>query len=369
MKLSSRIVQINRTRIFSGKDSLAGLENFRRSAHLDHKKVFILVDPVTLELCLPILLAKVPWFAGSKILSMPCGEETKTLETAQRLWTELLETKSGHDAMIISLGGGVVTDMGGFVAAGFHRGISCMHIPTTLLGQVDAAIGGKTGVNLGKVKNQVGFFYPPAAIFIEPEFLATLPVEQLRSGFAEIVKSALVGNAGLWHKLKSHPVHEIIGMPFGSPLWQHLVSRTISFKNQIITKDFADTKNRKILNFGHTVGHAIESYSHDAGDHPLLHGEAVAIGMICEAYLSSLKAGLPKEDLDEISTYIRMGFTPFKIDQVGQSRVLELMTHDKKNRNGQIMFSLLKEPGLSGINITCQADEISRALNFYAMSS
>jgi 3-dehydroquinate synthase len=369
MKLSSRIIKIDRTRIFFGKDSLAEIQKFRRSVHLDKGKVFLLVDTVTHELCLPVLLKQVSQLAENQILIIPDGEEAKTLETANRLWKDLMTAHAGRDALLITLGGGVVTDLGGFVAAGYMRGIPCIHIPTTLLGQVDASIGGKTGINLDSVKNLVGFFYSPTAIFIDPRFLDTLPEAQLRSGLAEIIKSVLVGNAGLWNKLKKHPVVEMFRTPNDSVIWQHLIVGAITFKSQIIKEDFIEKKRRATLNFGHTIGHAIESFSHLKGYRPLLHGEAVAIGMICAAYLSSVKTGLPKKDLEEISTYIHSGFDLFPFQSDDQAALIELMTHDKKNRDGRVRFTLISAPGSPRINISCEPAEITDALNYYLQSS
>ncbi|MCK9202942.1 MAG: 3-dehydroquinate synthase [Bacteroidales bacterium] len=364
MKLTSRIVQVNHTWIFSGKDALSQFEKYCRASHLGKGKIFILTDSNTREYCLPLLLSKNPWLADSHFLTMPLGEDNKTLETTSRLWLEMMSSQAGRDALMITLGGGMVTDLGGFTAAGYKRGIPCIHIPTTLLGQVDAAIGGKTAVNVNQIKNQIGFFYPPAAVFIYPEFLCTLPVLQIRSGLAEIIKTSLTGNPGLWNRIKQHPVPQLIKTSLDSPLWQHLITSAITYKNQIIARDFTEKKTRAVLNFGHTIGHAVESASHSSGNHPLLHGDAVAMGMICAAWLSSHKTGLPVSERDGIVKYIRHGYGPVPPDY-DPADLIERMGHDKKFRESRIRFTLLEKLGSPKINVVCNPDEINAALKFY----
>ncbi len=362
MKLTSRIVHAYRTRIFFGNDALSEIAKWN---NYGTARIFILVDPGSMEFCLPVLLQYLPEWKDARILRVPAGEEYKTHETVIRLWGELMVAQAGRDTLLVTLGGGMVSDLGGFVAAGYKRGITCIHIPTTLLGQVDAAIGGKTGININQVKNQVGFFYTPVAVFIYPGFLQTLSSEQIRSGLAEIIKTALIGDARLWKKIKSHPVDELMKIPVDSVIWRHLMAGAIACKNNIVKKDFFEKNLRGALNFGHTIGHAIESLSLSRWNRPLLHGEAVAIGMICATWLSWKKTGLAEQDMEEIACYIRNGFymPPFKHEEL--PLLIDLLAHDKKNRNLQVRFSLLVAPGFPKINIACGAEEISGALNYY----
>ncbi|MCK9218987.1 MAG: 3-dehydroquinate synthase [Bacteroidales bacterium] len=365
MKLSNRISRIDHTHIICGRNALESLEKFIRTLPIDPLKIFILVDQNTRIHCLPLLLAKAPKLSSAHLLEIPDGEPSKILETARRLWMEMHQTGAGRDALLINLGGGVVTDLGGFIAAGYKRGIPCLHIPTTLLGQVDAAIGGKTAINFGEMKNQIGFFYLPKAVFIFPGFLSTLPFIHLRSGFSEIIKSSLVADPSLWRKIKRNPIQDLMRVPFDNPLWSHMINATVVMKNKIIKKDFTEHKYRKVLNFGHTVGHAMEAFSQESGQIPLLHGEAVAIGMICAAYLSFLKTGLTSSDLENINEYLREGFDPYLFPVKYPDGLIHRMAHDKKNLQGQILFTLLSRPGSPILNVQCNLEEIGSALTFY----
>lgn len=362
MKLISRIVEAYRTEIFFGNDALAQLgrwNNHRPSG------VFILVDSGSFEYCYPVLLQQVPEWKSARVLAIASGEENKTHGTALRLWEDLMEAQAGRDALLVTLGGGMVGDLGGFVAAGYKRGIRYIHIPTTLLGQVDASIGGKTGININQVKNQVGFFYSPAAVFIYPGFLQTLPLDQLRSGLAEIIKSALIGDPRLWKKIKSHTVGEWMQLPVDGSLWRHLMAGAIACKNKFVRKDFFEKNIRGALNFGHTIGHAIETMSLSRWDQPLPHGEAVAAGMVCAAWLSWHKTGLSKQMMEEITAYIQNGYLLPHIHQETYPLLIDLLAHDKKNRDKQVRFTLLEAPGKPKINVVCSGEEILWALNFY----
>ncbi|MDT4826539.1 3-dehydroquinate synthase [compost metagenome] len=257
---------------------------------------------------------------------------------------------------MINLGGGVVTDMGGFVAATYKRGIDFINIPTTLLSQVDASVGGKTGIDIDHVKNMVGTFSQPKAVFIEHRFLETLPQRELLSGFAEMIKHGLIADTAYYQQLKES---EYTALPAA------LVYRSVQIKNEVVTTDPFEKGLRKILNFGHTIGHAIESYALANDKQPLTHGEAIAIGMICEAFLSVKYSGLSEDELKDISSYIMGLYPKYAIAEKSKTQLLALMQSDKKNENGIILFSLLKSLGKCGFNDQVPAHAILESLTYY----
>jgi 3-dehydroquinate synthase len=378
MKLSNRIITIDRTPLFFGNDALSSIDRFLRLTHHDMhgitesglddhsancgKEIFILVDPNTRKYCLPLLQEKSGILAKAAVVEIEGGENSKSLATAEKIWNRLLEAGAGRNSLLVNLGGGVVSDLGGFVAAGYKRGIDYINVPTSLMGQADAAIGGKTAVNLGHIKNQVGFFHAAKAVFIFPGFLKTLPREHLRSGLAEIIKSVLISDGALWRRLLKHPVEELLRQPADSRLWLNLISGTVKFKNRVVMNDYRERKLRKVLNFGHTVGHALEGFSIMRSGNPVLHGDAVAAGMVCAAYLSYKKAGLALADLETITTYLADGFPAFPVDVLHKQAIMELMMHDKKRHDGHLQFTLITKPGSPVINISCEEDEIMEAL-------
>lgn len=364
MKTTARIVRIDRTTVYTGINALGHLRSVCSPFLFGKNLVFLLTDSNTCKHCLPHLLESNPWLEKSIPLTVDAGEGTKTLQTVTRLWMEMLSHQAGRDSLMITLGGGMITDLGGFVAGGYKRGIPCIHIPTTLLAQVDAAIGGKTAVNLEGVKNQAGFFFLPAAVIADPCFLNTLPSRHLKSGLAEIIKTTLTGNAPIWKKLKNQNVEELLLLPTESTFWQHLINGAITYKNRIVRSDFTEKGNRSILNFGHTIGHAIESFSQTEGTNTLLHGEAVAAGMTGAVWLSSKKTGLPPDERDQIAAFLYKGYGPFPFSHANIPSLVDKMAHDKKKRNGEIRFTLISKPGSPRINMSCQPDEIARALDF-----
>ena len=363
IKFSNRIITINRTPVFFGNDVLSALDRF--ISGMRPNGTFILVDTETRKYCLPLALEKTKALAKAKVIEIDGGEAAKSLENAEKLWHELMVSGAGRSSLLINLGGGVISDLGGFVAAGFQRGINYINIPTSLMGQADAAIGGKTAVNLGSIKNQVGFFHAAAGVFIFPEFLKTLPEPHLRSGLAEIIKSLLIGNAPLWMRLQKNPVPRMLGLPAESAIWQELILAAATYKNKIVCKDYRERKLRKVLNFGHTLGHAFESLTMMNSRQPMLHGDAVAAGMVCAAYLSHRKAALGHDDLYKITTYILDGFGLPAVEPSSKSHIMEIMTHDKKALDGKIGFTLISKPGFPLINVACNNIEISEALDYY----
>jgi len=327
-------------------------------------RLFILTDANTHRFCLPELLRHIPEMEEATVLSIDIGEEVKSLRTAEYLWKELVSNQADKSSLLINLGGGVVTDLGGFVASSFHRGIDTLHIPTSLIGQIDAAIGGKTGVNMDMLKNQVGSFYAPKGVYVWPEFLKTLPLEQVRSGLAEVAKTALIRNEQFWLWLSRKPVQKILEIPFSDNFWKDVLLKTIRIKLEIVRHDPFERNQRKLLNFGHTIGHAIESQALRR-ETPVLHGDAIAAGMLCEGFLSVERTGLDPLQLVAINGWILQGFGKLPLLQEDELVRMDMMQHDKKNRQQEIRFTLLSSIGQGKINQVCTPDQIRDAFGKY----
>ena len=317
---------------------------------------FILVDENTHQNCLPQLITNIEALISAEIIEIDSGEENKTLETCIQLWETLTELGADRHSVLINLGGGVITDMGGFVAATYKRGIRFYNIPTTLLAQVDASTGSKTGVDLGGLKNQVGVFADPQAVYINPGFLRTLPNEQLQSGFGEIIKHALIADKSYWTLIKRAFYYEVEN-------WGNLIKPSLNIKSSIVIKDPTERGPRKLLNFGHTIGHALETYALE-NNRPLLHGQAVAMGMLAEAWLSTQLTGLSEDEFKEIQIVILSNFDVFQFEESNFERIIELMGHDKKNVSGQIRLTLLNQIGKGVYDITCDEGLLREALKY-----
>ena len=248
MHLSGRVSRVDRTRIVSG-GSWEQLEKLLSSNHFLNGRIFILTDRTTKVYCLPVLLSRLPCLEKAEILEIPAGEESKTLKQAELLWQQLFEAQADRSALLINLGGGMTSDLGGFIAAGFMRGIPYINLPTSLMGQVDASIGGKTAVNLLGVKNQLGFFYSPIAVFVFAEFLQSLSKEQLRSGFAEILKTALILDTSLYRIVLRQSIQQWMEIPVTDKRWVEIINRTICIKNKVVKSDFLEKKQRKSYRF------------------------------------------------------------------------------------------------------------------------
>ncbi|MEM1260374.1 MAG: 3-dehydroquinate synthase [Bacteroidota bacterium] len=321
-----------------------------------YSKVFVLVDENTGTHCLPHFktLCQGPFNA---IISIRAGEVHKNIDTCTHVWRQLSQLGGDRKSLLINLGGGVVTDLGGFVAATFKRGIDFINIPTTLLAMVDASIGGKTGVDLGSLKNQVGIIAQPETVLIFPEFLQTLEERQLKSGFAEMLKHGLIMDQRYWNQLCT---------PSGNTYPEDDIQASIKIKGAIVAEDPTEKNIRKKLNFGHTLGHAIESYFLDAADRDsLLHGEAIAIGMVLESYLSHQLTGLSKIELDEIRRNFRNHFKSIRFSRSEIETILELLKHDKKNEHGNINFVLLKNIGNAVIDIKVSPEFLRASFLYY----
>ena len=345
-----------------GNDAFDALSTLLESPAFEAADKLILADENTLEHCLSLLITKVPALKEAEVLEIESGEENKTIPVCYQLWKVLSEFETNRQAVLLNLGGGVIGDMGGFIASTYKRGIRFINVPTTLLAQVDASVGGKLGVDLDGLKNQVGVFNYPQGVFVIPTFLDTLPAEQVISGFAEIIKHALIQDADYWAKILA-----LEG--YSSEALAPLIERSIHIKNKIVLADPKEKGLRKLLNFGHTIGHAIETYALESQGRSLLHGEAIAIGMVCEAYLSHQKLGLSREALDQIRDFIYALYPAYEIDEVMHHRLIELMRNDKKNEQGEINFTLLTAIGEGVINQSCAPKEIIEALKYYRITS
>jgi len=339
------------------KDALRQLPSLLQSK--SYSSLFVLVDENTQNHCLPLFLEQTG-LNEVAILSIPPGEEHKHLATCESVWNQLSEKCADRNSALVNLGGGVVTDLGGFVACTFKRGIDFYNIPTTLLAMVDASVGGKTGIDLGPLKNQIGIIKEPKQVIIHPQWLATLPQEELRSGFAEMLKHGLIANVSYWSKLK-----QLQGLD--AKELSSLITPSVAIKKEIVLQDPHEKNLRKILNFGHTLGHAIESYFLT---HPkkkrLLHGEAIAVGMVLEAYLSKVCCGLTPLEAEEIKTGFAHFFPEVTIDEEDQIGILALLRHDKKNLAGRINFVLLSAIGTPQIDVAVPQEHFDKAFEFYA---
>jgi 3-dehydroquinate synthase len=340
-----------------GPKALRALEELL-SRKYKNARFFILVDENTARHCLPTLAAQVPMLADAHILEVESGEASKNIEVCTRLWRALGDLGADRQSVMLNLGGGVIDDMGGFVASTYKRGIPFIQLPTTLLAQVDASVGGKTGIDLDHLKNEIGLFSIPLGVFIWPDFLKTLSRREMISGFAEMVKHALISDKDYWLELQTVNMAD-------AAVWDRLVYHSVFLKNEIVLADPTEKGIRKALNFGHTIGHAIESYYLENGEKRLLHGEAVAVGMIAEAYLSMTENGLSRSELDTITVFIRRNFGTIELEPLADHRLLELMRHDKKNENGVVNFTLLNRIGDCSINKNALSGKVRDALNYY----
>ncbi len=326
---------------------------------INPSKVFIIADSNTKKLCSPLFLNNYQFQITPEFLEIPEGEAHKNIHTCLSLWTELSEKGADRHSLIINLGGGVVTDLGGFVASTFKRGIEFINIPTSLLAMVDASVGGKNGVDLGLLKNQVGVINNPVMVIIDTQFLKTLPDNQKTSGYAEMLKHGLIHSKEYWDKIKA--LNETNTEEIEELLWE-----SVQIKNNIVTQDPFEKELRKTLNYGHTLGHAIESYSlSDNKMKPLLHGEAVAIGMILTTYISNKTLGFPEETLEDISSSILKKFTKVDFDTSEIDTIIKLLIYDKKNANGKVLFILLSDIGSYKINCEVPNEFILAAFDYY----
>ncbi len=316
-----------------------GKNSFSKLDISNYSQVAILVDENTKRDC----LSKLPQIENALIIEIKSGEEYKNISTCNLIWEQLTINNFDRNSLLINLGGGVIGDMGGFCAATYKRGLEFIHIPTTLLAMVDASVGGKLGIDFKGFKNQIGLFNNPKAVLISPEFLETLAENELKSGFSEVVKHALISDNSLWVKLKNTPFNELD--------WESIINTSVQIKNKIVLADPFEKGERKKLNFGHTFGHAIESYYLEKGT-PISHGEAVFMGMILETEISDLSETNKNEIKNYILSNFALPYTPKK------SSLHKFLINDKKNQDGKINFTLLNGIGNCSLDNLFSLDEL-----------
>ena len=323
-----------------------------------HDKLFILTDEHTHRLCLP-QLQNIPAIQDATEIIIGAEDVHKNLETLAFVWQALSEQGATRHSLLINLGGGMVTDLGGFAAATFKRGIAYINIPTTLLSMVDASVGGKTGINFNGLKNEIGVFAPASSVLLETEFLRSLDAHNFFSGYAEMLKHGLISTPEHLAELLSFDTEQI-----DYAALKAMVGRSVQVKENIVEQDPKEHGIRKALNLGHTIGHAFESLAL-AENRPVLHGYAVAWGIVCELYLSHIKTGFPKEKMRQTIQFIKENYGAFAFNCKQYDRLYELMLHDKKNTAGIINFTLLKEVGDICLNQTADKETIFEVLDFY----
>ena len=323
----------------------------------EHDRVFILADETTERCCLPVV-ERFDVLRDARRIIIGATDTHKTLQSLAHVWEELGNGGATRHTLLINIGGGMVTDLGGFAASTFKRGINYINIPTTLLSMVDASVGGKTGINFNGLKNEIGVFNNASTVILDTQFLKTLDAENICSGYAEMLKHGLISNEQMWAELLrfdlEHPDLQQL---------RRMVADSVAVKERIVTEDPTEKGIRKALNLGHTVGHAFESLA--LTRKPVLHGYAVAWGLICELYLSTLKTGFPTDKMRQTVTFIKEHYGKMPVTCDDYPTLLELMTHDKKNVAGTINFTLLGGIGDIRINQTATKEEICEALDFY----
>lgn len=318
-----------------------------------YSKIMVLTDENTRRHCFPLIADALP---GAGIIEVQSGEAQKNLETCGYIWQALTDAMLDRHACLVVLGGGVLGDMGGFCAATYKRGIDFVLVPTTLLAQCDASIGGKLGVDFNHYKNHIGVFRLPTLTLLHSGFLKTLPYPELRSGFAEIIKHTLISDAAMWKRVSGHNLTD--------QSWDILVEHSVSFKARVTTEDPTEKGLRKILNAGHTIGHALET--HLLNTHtPITHGEAVAAGLIMEGHIAVSRKLLSAAELEEISVYIMRIYPKIAIDATAEIAIGELMLQDKKNRDNRILCVLLNGIGHANWDYEINVDEVKNAITFY----
>ncbi|MCF8361765.1 MAG: 3-dehydroquinate synthase [Prolixibacteraceae bacterium] len=322
-------------------------------------KVYVVVDEHTRGFCLPEL-QQYDFFKSIPVLELKSGEDHKNLESVVAVWNFLEENGADRKSLLINLGGGMLSDLCGFAASCFKRGLHFVNIPTTLLSQVDASVGGKTGINFNGLKNEIGVFNQPQTVIIASRFLKTLDKANFLSGYAEMLKHGLIHSKAHWDECQAFDTENIDYETLNG-----MIARSVAIKEHFVANDPTEQNIRKALNLGHTVGHAFESMALHQG-RPILHGHAVAYGIIVELYLSAKKVGLPMEQVEQISQWIIDTYGPFSIAKSDYEALYLKMTKDKKNEAGRINFTLIPEIGKVEINVNCEKELIIEALDYYS---
>ena len=324
----------------------------------ERDRTFILVDETTEQLCLP-LVAGFDCVRDAQIITIGATDQNKTLDSLSHVWTELQRGGATRHSLMINLGGGMVTDLGGFAASTFKRGLNYINIPTTLLAMVDASVGGKTGINFGGLKNEIGVFSCAKSVILDTTFLKTMDHENICSGYAEMLKHGLIANEEMLAELLNFDLDVIDYYQLS-----RMLADSVQVKERIVDEDPTEQGIRKALNLGHTIGHAFESYAMKSM-RPILHGYAVAYGLVCELYLSCVKAGFPVDKMRQVVRFVNENYGKLSITCDDYPALLELMTHDKKNVGDTINFTLLGGVGDIRINQTATKEEICESLDFY----
>lgn len=320
-----------------------------------YSKIVVIADNNTKRHCYPILKAFLP---KHSVVTVPSGEAHKTLATCEKIWEAMTRQELDRHALVINVGGGVIGDMGGFCAAVYKRGIDFIQVPTTLLSQVDASVGGKLGVDFQGFKNHLGVFNIPKSVLIDPVFLKTLPEREIRSGFGEVIKHCLIADGAKWQEIRAKD--------FEQQNWPDLIAHSVKIKQQVVDQDPTEKGLRKILNFGHTLGHAVETcFLNKPANQRLFHGEAIAVGMIMEAYLSFERKMIDQQTLTDIEEFLFATYGKVKIKPEDVEQIIALTRQDKKNKGKEIRFSLLSGAGQCAFDIVVTAAEMRRSIAYY----
>jgi 3-dehydroquinate synthase len=346
------------TQVVISKDINKELAQFLSENQYD--KLFVLADTHTYRLCFPVIQS-LPAIEQATPIVIEAGDTHKNLEQLAVVWAALSNNGASRNSLLINLGGGMITDLGGFAGATFKRGLHTLNIPTTLMASVDAAVGGKTGINFNGLKNEIGSFYFPDCVLIDCVFLQTLDRDNVLSGYAEMIKHGLIDSEKVLNKLLAFDLET---KALNTCVLNELVKESVAIKEHIVTEDPKEKGIRKALNLGHTIGHAFESLSF-AKRHPILHGHAVAAGLVAELYLSYKRCGFPLATLRRTVNFIKTHYPPFLYDCDDYDALYELMTHDKKNEGGVINFTLLAQLGDIRINQSIDKESIFESLDFY----
>lgn len=323
-----------------------------------HDRIFILTDDITINKCWNII-KDYECLKGMHVITIKSSDINKTIDSVASVWEELSNNGATRHSCLINLGGGMVTDLGGFAASTFKRGMDFINIPTTLLAIIDASVGGKTGFNFNGLKNEIGVFSDSNFVILSTIFLQTLDMQNICSGYAEMLKHGLISDVGTWARLVSFNLSCPDMKELGT-----MIADNVKIKERIVETDHQERGIRKALNLGHTIGHAFESLAMN-GKRPILHGYAVAYGLICELYLCVIKAGFPADKMRQTVNFIKEHYGTFTITCNDYEALYELMLHDKKNKNGIISFTLLKNIGEVLIDQTATKEEIFEAFDFY----
>ena len=320
-----------------------------------YSKVIVIADNSTKKHCYPVLK---PFLPKHSLVTVPGGEAHKTLATCEKIWEAMTKEELDRHALVINIGGGVIGDMGGFCAAVYKRGIDFIQVPTTLLSQVDASVGGKLGIDFQGFKNHLGVFNIPKSVLIDPVFLKTLPERELRSGFAEVIKHCLIADASKWEEIRQKDFEE--------QNWTDLITHSVQIKRRIVEEDPTEKGLRKVLNFGHTLGHAVETcFLNKTANQRLFHGEAIAIGMIMESYISFERKMIDQQTLSGIEEFIFATYGKVNIKTEDIEQIIGLTRQDKKNKGKEVRFSLLTGAGQCAYDVVVSASEMRKSIAYY----